>query len=99
MTGGLVQFQPRSAPSVTTIGVIRNDGTYSLTTMRDGVRTDGAVAGPNRVLVTPAEEVGATQSDSRKIMQQGTVPTIYPAPYDVKPRDNEFNLIIERQRR
>ena len=56
VTAGLVQFQPQSEPSVTTAGVIRNDGSYSLTTMRDGLRAEGAVAGPNRVFDNPGGE-------------------------------------------
>lgn len=99
VTAGLVQFQPQSEPSVTTAGVIRNDGAYSLATMRDGLRAEGAVAGPNRVFVIPAENV-ARRADSRRITQQGaSVPTVYPTPYRVEPRDNEFNLIVERSGR
>lgn len=76
VTRGLVQFQPQADASVTTTAAIGKDGAYSLTTMRDGLRAEGAVAGPNRVIVIPF--------------------TTYPAPYVVKPCDNEFRLVVKR---
>jgi hypothetical protein len=86
--GGLVQFMPQADHSVTTNATICPDGTYRLTTMRDGLRADGAVAGPSRVMVI--------SPPSASVERRNVAPTIYPTPYDVKPRDNEFNLTVER---
>ncbi len=91
LDNGVMRFHPEAEPSVTTAGTIQPDGTYRLATMRDNLRADGAVAGPNRVSVR-----------CRKIMIEGVLvgtPTVYPAPYNVEPRDNEFNLTVERQKR
>jgi len=88
VTGGLVQFLPEADSSVTTNATICEDGTYSLTTMRDGLRAQGAVTGPNRVIVV------ASSSDN--VNRRSALPTIYPTPYDVQPSDNEFNLTAER---
>ena len=46
VTDGLVQFHPDASLSVATTGKIQSDGTYSLTTMRDGLRAEGALPGP-----------------------------------------------------
>jgi hypothetical protein len=96
VTAGMVQFQPEADTSVTTTGTIQNDGTYRLTTIRDRVRAEGAVAGPNRVIVSPGAAADVTMSPNRNMKMAGRpVPTIYPTPYAVEPRDNEFNLNVE----
>lgn len=95
VTGGVVQFQPQAEPSVTTAAMIGNDGTYSLTTTRSGLRAEGAVAGPNRVTVTPSGSGGDRQSAGPQCV---VPPTIYPTPYTVESRDNEFNMVVERAR-
>jgi hypothetical protein len=82
LAGGSVQFLPEADRSVTTNGEIGGDGTYRLTTMRDGLRAEGAVAGPNRVIVVTSPNT--------------VTPIILPAPYNVASRDNEFNLTVER---
>jgi len=98
VTDGLVQFQPKTSLSVATTGKIQSDGAYSLTTMRDSLRAAGALAGPNRVIVLPVDKNGKDKQDPR--LQQGRVPsTTFPTPYIVEPRDNEYNLTIERPRR
>ena len=98
VTDGLVQFQPSASLSVATTGNIQSDGTYSLTTMRDSLRAEGALAGPNRVIVLPVDKDRMGKQDPR--LQQGGIPsTTFPTPYIVEPRDNEFNLTIERPRR
>lgn len=82
LTGGSVQFLPEADRSVTTNAAVSEKGTYRLATVRDGLKAEGAVAGPNRVIVvTPSRDAA---------------PTVYPTPYNVEPRDNEFNLTIER---
>jgi hypothetical protein len=83
---GTVQFQSNVDTSVTTCGAIGKDGTYSLTTMRDGLESVGAVAGSNRVFVTTIRH------------QQGRdlpFSALSPSPYDVKPHDNEFNVVVD----
>lgn len=86
--GGVVQFQSQADLSVTTAGAINPDGTYSLGTTRDGLRSDGAVAGPNCVIVAPREPGSMVQSAMRS-------PTIRPTPFNVEPRDNELDLSID----
>jgi hypothetical protein len=82
LAGGSVQFLPDADRSVTTIAEIDANGRYRLTTMRDGLRAVGAVAGPNRVLVVPSPNA--------------LMPIILPTPYNVVARDNEFNLTVDR---
>jgi len=91
--GGLVQFQSQADLSVVTSAAIQKDGTYALATMRNGLRTDGAVAGPNRVMVVPADDgnVGGASP-----VAQSALPIVFPMPYNVEPRDNEFPLVVEQ---
>jgi len=96
VTGGLVQFQAQAEPSVTTVATIQSDGMYRMSTMRNGLRVDGAVAGPNRVIVTPPGSTTSQQATNTDIGRRGVIPTVYPVPYNVEPRDNEYHLTIER---
>ena len=86
--GGQVHFQPESDTTVTTNGEIGPDGSFVLRTYRGRREAPGALAGPHRVLVTPA--AGADQ-----VAQ----PAALPKPYTVEARDNEFHLVIEKPRR
>ena len=52
ITSGIVVFESKADRSVSTAGVIKEDGTYSLTTSRGRQRVEGAVAGPNHVVIT-----------------------------------------------
>ncbi len=100
VTGGLVQFRPATDTRATTTGLIQADGSYSLVTRRDGLAAPGAIAGPNRVTITPSrsERIIARRTDGgRPEEQMGTIMiTTYPTPYDVAPHDNEFNCTIDR---
>ena len=96
VTDGLVQFHPDASLSVATTGKIQSDGAYSLTTMRDGLRAEGALPGPNRAIVLVVNENGGSKLDPR--LQQGRASsTTFPTPYIVEPKDNEINLTIQRQ--
>ena len=97
VSGGTVQFQPQAEPSVTTAATIQSDGTYRLATMRDGLRADGAVAGPNRVTVILADnENNDRERGKAPMIQPMAFPTTYPTPYTVEPCNNKFDLTVER---
>ena len=97
VAGGLIQFQPQAEPSVSTTGTIHNDGTYSLISVRDGLRAEGAVACPNRVIVVQwADQESQRQEPGKPTRQQGCLPTNVAALFHVQPRDNEYNLVINR---
>jgi hypothetical protein len=67
----------------------------SLVTTRDGLRAEGAVAGPNRVIVVAVDKNNPQVSAA--VRQQGPLPTTYfPTSYTVEPRDNELNVTVER---
>jgi hypothetical protein len=89
---GLVQFRSDRDRSVITSGVIRKDGTYSLVTSRDGLRADGAVAGPHNVLII----VTSKASGDPKSPMLAVPPIMVPLPktYNVETRDNEFKLVV-----
>jgi hypothetical protein len=91
---GFVQFQPASDAWVTTAGAIQSDGTYNLTTMRDHLRADGAVAGPNRVTVVAAPSGGQAKQPLSSKMSRSPEPYVFPTPYTIQPRDNVINLTV-----
>jgi hypothetical protein len=96
LSGGLVQFFPEANPTVTTNATICSDGMYSLATMRNGLRAEGAVAGPNRVIVIPMHgNSDNRQADRTDTVHPEIIPTTYPTPYNVELRNNEFNLTVE----
>jgi hypothetical protein len=77
--GGTIQFQPQNDSTVSTTGIIQKDGTFSLTSFKAGIRSMGAVAGDNRVLVMPSS--GGFTALSK--------------PCVVKSGDNEVRLVVE----
>jgi hypothetical protein len=109
VANALVQFRPKSEPRVSTSAVTRSDGAYSLLTKRDGLKVDGAVAGSNRVTVFYTGDNGASpqaagnagagpQAKGMTGSQPTMFSTEFPTPCEVQPRDNEFNLTVERPR-
>ena len=95
-----VRFHPESEPRVVTSAVTGSDGAYTLVTKRDGLRADGAVAGPNQVTVLYTHNAGGSPPVKSMAGQQqmGFLSTDFPTPYAVQPRDNEINLTVERPR-
>jgi hypothetical protein len=53
MPGGMVEFRSTAGESFSAIGRIQPDGTLSLTTMVNGKKLPGAVAGRHQVIVMP----------------------------------------------
>jgi hypothetical protein len=109
VANALVQFHPKSEPRVSTSAVTGSDGAYSLLTKRDGLKVEGAVAGANRVTVFYTGHDGVSAQASGNVgagpqaggitsSQPAMFSTEFPTPYEVQPRDNEFNLTVERPR-
>jgi len=73
---------------VTVTGVIKNDGTFSLDTIRESKRSAGAPQGTYLVTIAPTTGEG-----------QLTAPVTLPQPCVVAPQDNEFHLRIDRPQR
>ncbi len=75
---GMVQFQSQSDQSVLVNGGIQPDGTFTLSSVKEDYRIDGAIAGQHRVtVVPPMDEL------------QMAVPTTFEELYTVKPDANE----------
>jgi hypothetical protein len=86
MPGGMVQLQSSIDPSMTTTGSIQEDGTFSLTTLFENKKLNGAIEGPHTVTVIPP--MGPDQS---------AVPITLPEPITVKPEDsNNFTITVEK---
>src|SRR5579871_979090 len=95
--GCTVEFRSGDGATATNAsGDVGADGKYKLTTFVEGKPRDGAVAGPNRVIV-----VGPPSSSS------GPPPLAIPIKYadyatsglsfDVKPGPNEYNITLEKR--
>jgi hypothetical protein len=92
----LVQFRPKSESRVITSAVTASDGAYTLVTKREGLKADGAVAGPNQVIVTYPRNLGSKQATNaaQSNRQPKILTTEFPAAFEVQPKDNEINLTV-----
>jgi hypothetical protein len=83
--GGRIEFQSASDPQVRATGWIDDtDGSFSLTTHREGKNFDGAVVGPHRVVVELHYPVAVVN---------------LPNVYTIEPRENEFTIELPEPRR
>ncbi len=53
LTGGSVEFTTVADPLLRVVGTIGSDGTFTLSTVKDNAKADGAPAGEYRVMVQP----------------------------------------------
>jgi hypothetical protein len=86
MTGGSVQFLSADDPLMRVMGTIANDGSFTLTTVKDTAKADGAPEGTYRVLVQPP-----MVSDARdKVPEQhkGVIGIDLPSPVKLEARAN-----------
>jgi hypothetical protein len=56
LVDGTVEFQSVSEPGVRAYGEIQQDGSFSLTTLKDGKASPGAIEGEHRARVVPPQE-------------------------------------------
>jgi hypothetical protein len=85
---GRIEFQSLSNANLKAVGEIESDGSFTLTTHKDGRTRQGAVEGEHRVLVEP--DVGDGEP---------ALLIVLPKPYTVEPRENNFHIEIEKARR
>jgi hypothetical protein len=86
VTDGRIEFQSQSDSSLKAVGGIERDGSFVLTTYKEGKQRNGAVEGQHRVLVEP--EWGGT-----------SVLITLPNPYTVEPHENTFTIEVRPPRR
>ena len=83
--GGRIEFQSASDSQVKATGWIdMKDGSFSLTTFKDGKKIEGAVEGPHRVVVDLHNPVAVIE---------------LPNVYTVEPRENDFTIEVPKPRR
>ena len=83
VTEGVVQFHSKTDSSITAIGEIGPDGSFSLNTRVDNYELPGTIEGPHEVTVIPAMSE-----------DQMEIPVVLPEPCTVGPSNNEFTLEI-----
>ena len=87
LTGGTLQFQPQSGGSPSPFAEVGKDGKFTLSTLYEGKRIEGAVEGEFKVTFIPP--VGPDQS--------GGLPVALPAIYTVQPQNgNDFTITVPR---
>ena len=62
--GGTIEFHSVENTSLTTMGQIKDDGTFTLTTMTGKHKLDGAVEGTFTAIVTPSLNQDQTEQDN-----------------------------------
>jgi hypothetical protein len=97
LAGCFVTFQSEEQKTVSAQGMVRTDGTFTLTTFQ---KEDGAVPGPHKILLTPAPYMGSESGPSR--------PPPLPRHYSsfetsgltetIEPKANEVTLRLQRSR-
>jgi hypothetical protein len=92
VTDGMVRFEPASTPKATTAGKINSDGTYSLITMSGDKRADGAIPGPNRVILVLSANSGVPVPKGQLIPP----PVVFPKPFVVEEKENDIPLTISQ---
>jgi hypothetical protein len=86
LPGGMIELRTTEGRPLSALGTIQSDGTFTLTTMIDGEKLPGAVAGAHQVTVMP------TPADTQSV-QAVMQPVPVPAPVQVKPGDgNELKI-------
>jgi hypothetical protein len=81
--GGSVQFQSREDRSVTALGEIGPDGTFTLSLHMEGNELPGTVAGPHEVTVIPPDDGSQT-----------AVPVTLAQTYEVTPGRNHPTIKV-----
>ena len=81
---GRIQFQSTTDPPVKALSDIDKDGSFSLTTYIEAKNTGGAPAGSYRVVIE---------------LERPVEVVALPSAYTVEPRENDFTIVIPKQRR
>lgn len=82
MKGGSVQFTSADNSTLQVVGTIGEDGRFSLATVRDRARADGAPEGEYHVLILPP-----LQGEHK-----GLPPIAVPGTYKVEAKENHFRI-------
>jgi hypothetical protein len=81
VVGGMVEFQSKTNKLLSVTSEIQPDGTFSLTSRRDGQKFPGAEEGEYEVTLFPPMTASQT-----------TVPQTLPKPVKVEPKENNLTL-------
>lgn len=91
MTGGSIQLTSTEDPLLRVVGTIESDGHFTLSTLKDNTRVDGAPAGQFQVVVTPP--LTANPRSGLDVPHQAVSPVTLPKKVQIEPAEN--TLMIE----
>jgi hypothetical protein len=83
--GGIITFTLQSDPSLTMSGEIADDGTFSLATVQNSQRLNGAMEGDYQVMVSARFSADAGGVNIYKLSQT----------YKIEPRDNQLTIEVD----
>jgi hypothetical protein len=90
LDSGTIYFEPVNAPALKASGKIQPDGTFTLTTRKEG---DGAAEGDSNVYILPAE-AGATTKGASRLAREFMDPESSGITVTVKPGANTLEPIV-----
>jgi hypothetical protein len=90
MTGGSIQFNSLADPELRVIGTIGSDGSFTLATLKENTRADGAPEGDYKVLVFPplSNESGGDAPAGHK----GVPPIALDKTYRIEAKENTLKI-------
>jgi hypothetical protein len=92
MKGGSIQFRSTADPDLRVTGKIKEDGTFTLETMKDRERAAGAPEGEYKVSIMQPLEGDHPALEGK---HKGVPPIELSAPYTVKAEKNEFKIVLD----
>jgi hypothetical protein len=85
MKGGTIEFRSVADPTLTMMGDIGDDGTFSLRTLHDNAKLSGAIEGEHRVTILPQSK------------DQTTPPIQLTQTFKIKAQDtNQISIKLEQ---
>ena len=90
---GMIEFRAKSSP-LHAFGEIQEDGSFTLHTMADKGKLDGAPEGEYQVTLVPPQSADRTTAKGPP-----PLPITLPTPYRVKPEGNDFTVKFVRPKR
>ena len=90
MKGGSLQFNSAADPLLRVVGEIKDDGTFTLRTVKEGSFTTGAPEGDYQVIVTPA--LVKDPASGLPFAHHGVPPITLPTSIKLEAKENVLRL-------
>jgi hypothetical protein len=92
MAGGSIQLTSGDDPLLRVFGAIESDGRFTLSTVKDNARVDGAPAGQFQVIVTPP--LATDPRSGLNVPHQSVMPITLPKQVQIEPAENTLKIEV-----